>query len=46
MLLVFLAVQPDALVDAGVLPTERPTTIVSVVTGVAEVIRQGGLPIH
>ncbi len=39
------SVQPDALVDAGMLPQELPTTIVSVVTGTIEILRQGALKI-
>lgn len=38
--------QPDALVDAGLLPHELPTTIVSVVGGKMEILRQGSLRIE
>lgn len=35
--------QPDAIVDSGLLPVEPPTTIVSVVGGKQEILRQGSL---
>ncbi len=38
--------QPDALVDAGLLPHELPTTIVSVIGGKMEILRQGSLHIE
>lgn len=37
--------QPDAIIGAGVLPKNPPTTIVSVVGGELKVLRQGGVKI-
>lgn len=37
--------QPDAIIDAGVLPKNSPTTIVSVVGGELRVLRQGVIEI-
>ena len=37
--------QPDAIIDAGILPPNPPTTIVSVVGGEMKVLRQGELKV-
>ena len=37
--------KPDAIVDAGVLPQNPPTTIVSVVNNELKILRQGGVAV-